>query len=456
MNEPVINHDLKVKVTNKAVLGMALPISLAILVPQLNYLINSIFLGNLGEDALGNAGITGVYYLIFAVAGTGLNNAMQTVFSRYAGMDDEERFKIILAQGIRISLVVAAAGILFTYLVAPPLLGSMADEKSYPVEMQFLKIRIWGLPFLYLFQMGNALLVASLNSRYMMIAFVVEAIVNIVFDYGLIFGKLGMPQLGFNGAAVASIMAEASAFFTIIIVFIVTGIKKKYKLLSTFIYNKQLAHQIVPVAIPLGLQYVISVSTWLVFFLLIEDKGTQAKAISNTIRNVFGLTGIFTWAFASTSSAMVSNLIGQGRNDLVIPAIHKISYWSIGFAGLAMALLNLFPHYFFGLFGQDAAFVQAGIPVIRMITVGMFFASIAMVWLNGVTGTGRTRVNLAIEIGAIVIYMAYTWYFMRVNYISLSMAWSNEIVYWVSVFLPAWWYIRSKRWQGGKMFDDFK
>src|SRR6187431_1500537 len=92
--------DLKVKVTNKQILTIALPITLAILIPQINMLTNSIFLGELGTKELGNAGITGVFYLIFAVAGHGLNNALQSVFSRYAGSDNPEAFKVILAQGI--------------------------------------------------------------------------------------------------------------------------------------------------------------------------------------------------------------------------------------------------------------------------------------------------------------------------------------------------------------------
>jgi hypothetical protein len=80
METNVANNDLRVEVNNKQILSIALPITLAILVPQINLLINSIFLGHLSNDALGNAGITGVFYLIFAVAGKGLNNAMQTVF----------------------------------------------------------------------------------------------------------------------------------------------------------------------------------------------------------------------------------------------------------------------------------------------------------------------------------------------------------------------------------------
>ena len=131
--------DLKVKVTNKQILSIAFPITLAILIPQINMLTNSIFLGNLSTEALGNAGITGVFYLIFAVAGNGLNNALQTVFSRYAGSDKPEAFKTILAQGIRICLQFALAGILITWFIAPIILKQVADPKAYPQEIEFLK-----------------------------------------------------------------------------------------------------------------------------------------------------------------------------------------------------------------------------------------------------------------------------------------------------------------------------
>ena len=138
METGAILNDLKVQVNNKQILSIALPITLSILIPQLNMLNNSKFLGTLSEEAMGNAGITGVFYLIFAVAGHGLNNAMQTVFSKNAGSGNHENFKTILSQGIRISLQFAAVGILFTWLIAPFIMKSVADAAAYPQEMSFL------------------------------------------------------------------------------------------------------------------------------------------------------------------------------------------------------------------------------------------------------------------------------------------------------------------------------
>lgn len=440
--------DLKVQVTNRQILSIALPITFAILIPQINMLTNSIFLGDLGVEALGNAGITGVFYLIFAVAGHGLNNAMQAVFSRYAGSDDTNAFKVILAQGIRISLQFALAGILITWFVAPFILQPVADPKAYPQEMSFLRIRILGLPFLYLFQMGNAFLVASLNSRLLIIGFIAEASVNIILDYLLIRGRFGFPQMGFNGAAVASVIAELSGFLVVLAVLYKTGLKKQYSLLQKFTYDKVKTKQIIKIATPLMLQFVISVSTWLAFFILIEARHDEnAKAISNTMRNVFGLTGVFVWAFAGTCNAMVSNLMGQRREDKVIEAINRIMLWSFLFCCVMCLIVNIFPTQFFALFGQGPAFVALGIPVLRVVSVALLIMSIANIWLNGVTGTGKTRVNLAIEVVAIIIYFVYTWYFMKVNYISLSWAWSNELVYWSCLFILSFAFLKSGKWK---------
>jgi MATE family multidrug resistance protein len=440
-------NNLKVEINNRQILSIALPITLAILIPQINMLTNSIFLGHLGTDALGNAGITGVFYLIFAVAGHGFNNALQTVFSRYAGSGQPDLFKIIFSQGIRIALQFALVGIAFTWLIAPIIMKEVADPTHYDTEMNFLKIRILGLPFLYIFQLGNAFLVASLNSRYLMIAFLFETLVNVLLDYLLIFGNWGFPEMGFNGAAVASVLAELTGMLVVIGVLRFTGLQKKYALPGNLRFDKTFNKEIIKVSLPLVAQYMISVTTWLVFFLLIEGRGTEAKAISNVMRNVFGIAGVFVWAFASTTSAMVSNLMGQQRELEVIKLTKRITLWSIGLCFVMVGTLNLFPAIFFKLFGQSSNFIEQGIPVIRVVSLGLLLMSVANVWLNAVTGTGKTKVNLLIEVMAISLYLIYTYYFMKVNYISLSMAWSNEFIYWSSVFLMSAFYMYSKKWQ---------
>ena len=187
-SSPTIN--LQVTTSHQQILKIALPISLAIMVPQLNFITNNIFLGGLGQEALGIAGITGVYYLIFAVVGHGLNNGLQALISRRAGENRIDEIGRLFTQGIYISFGFAALGILFTWFVAPIILKfSLHDPERVAIAVRFLNIRILGLPFLYVYQMRNALLVGTNQTRYLILGTTTEAVVNVFFDYTLIYGN---------------------------------------------------------------------------------------------------------------------------------------------------------------------------------------------------------------------------------------------------------------------------
>src|SRR5258708_11211806 len=111
--------DLRIQTGYRQILGMALPISLAMLVPQINFITNNIFLGGLGEQELASAGITGVYYLIFAVIGNGLNNGLQTLIPRKAGEIKPNEIGHLFFHGVWVSLGISVLGFLITYTAAP-------------------------------------------------------------------------------------------------------------------------------------------------------------------------------------------------------------------------------------------------------------------------------------------------------------------------------------------------
>jgi Na+-driven multidrug efflux pump len=202
---------------------------------------------------------------------------------------------------------------------------------------------------------------------------------------------------------------------------------------------------------PIMAQYMISIISWEFFYILIEHRGEQSLAVSNSMRNIFGFFGSFTWAFAATSSTMVSNIIGQEMQDKVIPLINKIVKWSLGFAVVVFLLLNVFAHQFLSIYGQGEDFMQEGIPVLRVVSIALLFMSIATVWLNAVTGTGQSSINLAIEFVAIIIYITYSYLTIEYFQLPITIGWMCEIIYWISLLIPSYWYIKSMRWKGTKI-----
>ncbi len=427
---------------------MALPISLAMLVPQINFITNNIFLGGLGERELASAGITGVFYLIFAVVGNGLNNGLQALIARRAGQNLPKEIGRLFYHGVWVALGISAIGIGLTYLFAPWVLrATIHDSKTAEQVIDFLLIRIWGLPFLYLYVMRNALLVGTNQTKFLVWGTLAETFANIFFDYGFIYGRLGMPQLGFNGAAYASIIAEATGLIVIYVVIHFKGINKQFAFFEQKSFDNSVFKLILVQSSPLIVQYAISIATWEYFYILIEHHGSRALAVSNTMRNIFGLFGIFAWAFASTTSTMVSNIIGQGRHDEVVPLIKRVVKISFAICAIICLALNLIPEWFLSFYGQGQEFITDGIPVVRVVSLALLIMSVGTIWLNAVTGTGNTVVNLTIELITIVIYSVYVYVVLEVYHLPITLGWASEWVYWLSMFLMAYFYMKSGHWK---------
>jgi len=442
-------NSLQFKVTNRQIIKLTVPISIAILVPQLNFITNNIFLGHYSSTTLAVASITGVYYLIFASIGFALNNGLLALISRRAGENRPDEIGKIFNQGIFTALLISAVAVTISYTITPTLLRSILHEpKKAEMAISFIQIRIWGLPFLYIYQLRNALLVGTNQSRYMIMGTLAEAVANVVFDYTLIFGKWGFPELGFNGAAYASIIAEFMGMFVIYVVIHQKGIAQRFALFKNLRWDKKNASLITAMSAPLVFQHAISIISWEFFFILIErnQPTDMPQAISNVMRNVFGMFGCMSWAFASTSNSMVSNIIGQGRKDQVIHVINKIVKLSTGIALILCLILNLFPQLFLSIFGQGDEFVRQGIPVIRVVSLAMILMSFSVVWLHAVTGTGNTKVTFMIEALAIIFYSVYVFVIMEKLKLSITYGWMSEWLYWTCMFVPAYFYLRSGRW----------
>ena len=441
-------NQLQVAVSTKQILKIALPISVALMVPQFNFIINNVFLGHLSEQALATASITGVYYLIFTGIGFGLNNGLQALISRRAGENRPEEIGKIFNLGVLLSLLIAAAGIFITYFIAPVILkASIHSEQTYKMSVEFLRIRIWGLPFLYIYQMRNALLVGTNQSKYLVAGTLAEAIANVLFDYTLIFGKWGFPSLGFNGAAIASVISEFVGMFVIYLVITAKGISKRFALLKNVHWDIKNIKSILNISGPLIFQSAISLISWIFFYILIEHHGESSLAISNIMRNIFGFFGVFVWAFGATSNSMVSNIIGQGKKDLVLQLIKKIMLLSMSVAIVVCLLLNLFPAFYLSIYGQEKDFVEAGVPLIRLLTFVMVLMSITSVWLQAVTGTGNSRITFLIELAAIIFYCIYIYLVLEVYNLSIFWGWVSEVIYWSIMLSLSFAYMKSGRWK---------
>ncbi|MBP6568571.1 MAG: hypothetical protein KA270_15480, partial [Saprospiraceae bacterium] len=377
---------LKVDTSVKGIILLTLPISMAKLIPELNYLFNAAFLGHIGNKELALAGITGVYYLIFSAIGYGLNNALLAIMSRRAGEENRNEIFSTLWHGMLVALGLAVIFIIMTHILVHPLM-LWAGIESHGAEMAggFLNIRIFGLMFLYSLQMQNAFLISLQQTRYLVLIAIIQSGVNLFLDYGLIFGHFGLPALGFDGAAYASVISELIGMLTVAGILYNLRIKSKFGIHAVFKIHVKTLKLVFKQGFPLMSQLAISTGAWWVFFILVSRNYTyDEQAVSQSMRNLFGLGGVFSWAFGSSANTILSNLIGQGRQDEIFKIIGKMCYISVSGMTVFVLILNFFPNIFLGLFGQDGDFVVSGTGPLRIVSAAMIILCVGVIWLNAV------------------------------------------------------------------------
>ncbi|MBK8624993.1 MAG: MATE family efflux transporter [Saprospiraceae bacterium] len=446
MSNPI---SLKVDTSIKGIILLTLPISMAKLIPELNYLFNAAFLGHIGSKELALAGITGVYYLIFSAIGYGLNNALLSIMSRRAGEDSRNEIFSSLWHGLILGLGLAAIFVVFTWATVHPVMRWAGVEAGgAKMAGTFLNIRICGLFFLYSLQMQNAFLISLQKTKYLILIAIIQSITNLLLDYSMIFGHFGFPALGFNGAAYASVISEIIGLLTVVAIIYSLDVKKRFNIIPDFAVKLKTIKLVFTQGFPLMSQLAISTGAWWVFFILVSRNYTyEEQAISQTMRNLFGLGGVFSWAFGSSANTIISNLIGQGRQEEIFAIIKKMMLLSVAGMTVLVIVLNLYPNLFLGLFGQSGDFVNAGMGTLRIVSTAMIILCVGVIWLNAVVATGKTNIVFWIEFLGIASYLIYVWIVIEEMKWSLEAAWMSEWIYWVMLFLPSYFYLKYGNWR---------
>lgn len=440
---------MKVSVTNSYIIRLALPISLAMIIPLLNDLTNNFFLGQVGQRELAVVGPSSIFYLALTMIGYGFSNGVQVLFSRRAANLDYKGITRLFMNGAMITILLALLMMMLSLWSAPVIFGlSMHNSDHAFLSINYLYIRVWGLPFLMLTQLISAFYIATSRSKYLMAGSIAATLTNILLDYILIFGHFGLPEMGLRGAAAASVGAEIVGFTVMYGLFYINKLYRNFPVHEYFELDLKQCRRMLRISAPLILQYFFSIGGWLVFFIYVEHLGERELAASQILRSLFRFVSISTWAFAATCNMMVSNIIGQGRQQEVVGLMHKVAKISLIATGIICAILLLSGRFYLSLFTDDAALIELAIPSLRVIALATLVMSLGTVSFNAVVGTGRTTINLVIETICVCCYLVYCYIFVERMHSPLYVAWLSEFVYWTSLLLISYTYLRRGRWRG--------
>jgi hypothetical protein len=438
----------KVDTSYKQIIQLSAPIWISILITQISFATNNYFLGHVGKSQLAANGVGSIFYLILVMVCYGFTNGVQVILSRRAGQEDKKGFGAVFSNSISLGLVFTAVIIALSLIIAPFLFSMQIQDIDIKLlATQFIMIRLWGLPFYFMQQMGNQFFISTQNSKYIMAGIIVSTIVNIVLDYAMINGHFGFAAMGIKGAAIASILAEVSY---VLVSYGIIFYKKLNTIFDLHLFvalQKKLSVDTLRLASPVILQYFFSIGSWMLFYFYVEHLGKDELAISQVLRSVFGIVGAGSWAMASTCNTMVGNLMGQKKFDEIFTIIAKISLISFLLSLIFGTFYLLFPAQLFSIYTNDATLIAKAIAPMKVVVIANFLLAISTVVFNAVLGTGNTRMNVIIEFSAIIIYISYIHFVIETKHMSLSWAWGSEFFYWLSLLIMATSYLKWGKWR---------
>ena len=416
---------------------------------QLIGMTDTAFLGRVGEVELGASALGGIFFVTVFMLGLGFSIGAQILMGRRNGEGNFCAIGSIFYHSVGFLLALAAVLYVLTRMLSPMVLENLiSSHQIFEAANSYLHWRIVGLFFAFVNVMFRAFYVATTHTRTLTLNSVVMVLSNVVFNYVLIFGKMGIPALGIAGAAIGSTMAEAVSTLFFIIYTSQRISCKKYALNVLPRYQHAILGKILGLSIWTMVQNFLSLSTWFIFFLSIEHLGEQYLAATNVVRNVSAFTFMSVVAFASTASTLVSNLIGRGEASSVMPLLRKIIWMTFGVLVPILLLIALIPQTVLSIFTNDEAIITAGLGALYVLLASYVFTIPAQIYFNAVSGTGNTRAAFAIEISSLVFYTLYVVIVIFHYRLSLPWCWASEFVYSSIVFMLCWMYMRSGKWKG--------
>ncbi len=439
---------MKAENTYKSIWRISYPIIIGLMAQNLMIAIDTAFLGRLGEVTLGASAIGGIFYLCLVMLGTGFSVGVQIIIGRRNGEGKQKQIGRIFDHAIYFVIALSLLLFLFLTYVAPLFLSwFLASEAVLAESLVYLDYRRFGFLFGFMILVFNGFYVGITRTRLLIATTSLMAATNIFLDYVLIFGHFGMPQMGIAGAAMATNIAEVVTFTF----FVLWSIKnKRLPRYGLFRFHRPSLAQYRPllkVAVPVMFQFFFSFSAWFIFFMIIEQLGETALAASNITRSFYMLLMIPGLGLSSATNSLVSNLIGQGRSEEVIPLIRKVVLLGL-LATFVLIQVNIFiPGRIASLFTTEPHLIDATIPLLHVISLALLAFTSGMILFSGVSGTGKTMVALLIEIISIIIYLGSA--FMLVVFLDATTptVWFAEVIYFSLLGLGALWYLKSGRWK---------
>lgn len=428
------------------------PIILSLLAQNIINVIDTAFLGRVGEVELGASAIAGLFYIAVFMLGFGFSNGTQIMIARRNGEKKFKQIGSIFDQSAYFFLLLGLIIFLLVYFFGAPLLKLIVSSNNiFEASKSYLNIRIWGIFFAFGNLAFRALFVGVTKTKALVYSAIIMAVINIIFDYLLIFGHYGFPEMGIAGAALASVIAEAVSLIYFIFYARIALNVKECRLFRFPKIDLDIIKSTLSISTYIMLQYFLSVATWFAFFAIIEQMGERPLAVSNIVRSIYMVLVIPIMGLSTATTSMVSNAIGEGFTDSVMSIINRIVKISLFSVIPFILLIWLIPEYLIRIYTNDPDLIASSVASLYVISGAILIFAVAFIVFSGVSGTANTKTALGIEIITLLFYIAFLYWVVILKNVDVAVAWTSEYIYMSGLALFSYWYLIKGNWRQKKI-----
>jgi putative MATE family efflux protein len=384
------HHDFTTGNLNRAILLLAVPMVLEMVLESLFAVVDVFWVAHLGANAVATVGLTeSLLSLVFAV-GLGLSLSTTAMVARRIGEKDPAGAAVAgvqaIALGLAVSLAIGAPCLLF----APHLLRLMgASPEIVAVGSGYARIALGGSGVLLLLFLNNAIFRGTGDAAIAMRILWVSNIINLVLDPCFIFGLGPFPRLGVTGAAVATITGRSIGvvyqFYRLL-----RGTERIRILRRQMRINLHVLLRLARVSLTGILQFAIAHTSWIGLVRIVSMFGAAALAGYTIAIRIVIFAILPAWGLSNAAATLVGQNLGAKQPERAEQSVWRTGIYNMLFLGSVGVLFIFFAEPLIRLFSHDPAVVPLGAACLRIVSYGNIGYAYGMVMLQAFNGAGDT------------------------------------------------------------------
>ncbi len=445
---------VRLNTTYRQILTLAFPIMVGSAAQNAIAATDSIFLYHLSQADFAAIGFVSTFYLIVAAVGYGFSKAGQILIARRMGQSDLIGVRQTFQSMFAFEMLLALGSFLVMAFGAYWIFASLVNtEVVFYKSLEYLDTRKWGVFASYAGIAFVALYSGIGRTNSLLVATIVLLTSNIALNYSLIFGHFGMPAMGIAGAGLASTISEYIALATFLLYIFVDKKLSDFKLLQFSSIDWNLVKLQARLSLPVVLQSVVGLGSWLFFFGIVDNLGERALAVTNLVRVVYLALSIPTWGFATSVNTLTSHFLGRGRRLAVRPLTKKVAWLCFWFTLVLAVIVAAFPRpILYPLFGgAETDLVDDARPVLWVLVGIMALFSYGATFFNSLVGAGGVYYGLKIQTICAAVYCALVYVVIETGIGGVTGAWATEIAYWGLIWYLSARGLSERRWRGAEL-----